>query len=219
MELLQSCATSICKCHWKFIHYKMQVTWVKLITHSSSTGHMTLTCPARRANLSGNYPCTRRHSTVASCRHSYSEAWSEHRLLLLHVRFQCVDGSEKKMNKHISIHFIIYNSSASKLTMSQGRCLVTSIWCVLLLKKHAYQTSRTMHFYQIIFPFLIPNPIVNILRSEQNGCHLADQHFQMQNEIFYSFFSISLVFVSEGSIDNTPTLVQITAWCQTGNKL
>ena len=38
------------------------------------------------------------------------------------------------------------------------------------------------------------------------------------NEKFYISIQISLKFVAKGPIDNIPALVQIMAWCLTGNK-
>ena len=61
---------------------------------------------------------------------------------------------------------------------------------------------------------------VNTLRLKQNGRHFIDNIFKC---IFFSenariSIKISLKFVPKGLINNIPTLVEIMAWCQTGNK-
>ena len=58
------------------------------------------------------------------------------------------------------------------------------------------------------------------LRSRQNGRRFPDDIFKriFVNENKWISIKISLKFVPKGPIDNIPALVQIMAWCQTGNK-
>ena len=62
--------------------------------------------------------------------------------------------------------------------------------------------------------------MVNSSSSGQNGRHFADDIFKwyLMNEKFYISMRISLKFVPEGPNDNKSTLVQVMAWCQTGDK-
>ena len=61
---------------------------------------------------------------------------------------------------------------------------------------------------------------INTLRSRQNGRHFADDTFKriFLNENIRTSIKISLKFVPKGSTNNIPVLVQIMAWCQSGNK-
>ena len=61
---------------------------------------------------------------------------------------------------------------------------------------------------------------VNTLGPRQNGRYFADDIFKyiFLNKICCNFSEISLKFIPKGSINNKPALVQIMAWCQTGDK-
>ena len=61
---------------------------------------------------------------------------------------------------------------------------------------------------------------INSSPPGQNGCHFPDDIFNciFMNEKFCIFIQISLNFVSKGPIDNIPALVQIMAWCQSGDQ-
>ena len=63
-------------------------------------------------------------------------------------------------------------------------------------------------------------PRVNTLRQGQNGHHFAEDIFKciFLNENGLISIKISLNFVPKGSINNIPALVQIMAWCQSGDK-
>ena len=54
----------------------------------------------------------------------------------------------------------------------------------------------------------------------QNGSHFTDAIFKciLLNEIMWILLKISLKFVPKVQIDNIPTLVQIMAWHQSGDK-
>ena len=59
---------------------------------------------------------------------------------------------------------------------------------------------------------------INTLRSRQNGCHFAYDKAIFLNENCCILIQTSLKFVSNGPTNNNPALVQIVAWCQTGDK-
>ena len=61
---------------------------------------------------------------------------------------------------------------------------------------------------------------VNTLKLQQNVPYFTDNIFQciFLNENFWSLNTISLKYVSEGPIDNMVALVQIMAWCWSGDK-
>ena len=62
--------------------------------------------------------------------------------------------------------------------------------------------------------------LINTLRPRRNGQHFADDMFKciFLNENVWIPIDISLKFVPKGSINNTPTLFQIMAWCRPGDK-
>ena len=79
-----------------------------------------------------------------------------------------------------------------------------------------------IHFYGII-PccwFIGIKASVNSLRPRQNRRHFADAIFKCTflNENVWILIKISLKFVPKGPINNTPSLVQIMAWCRPGDK-
>ena len=58
------------------------------------------------------------------------------------------------------------------------------------------------------------------LRPRQNGCHFTDYILKgiFVNKDFCVSFQISLKSVPKGPIDDNPALVQIMAWCRTGDQ-
>ena len=60
----------------------------------------------------------------------------------------------------------------------------------------------------------------NTLRPRQNGCHLAEDIFNciFLNENVWISLKISLKFVLKVPVNNTPALIQIMAWRQSGDK-
>ena len=62
--------------------------------------------------------------------------------------------------------------------------------------------------------------VINTLRPRQTDLHLAYDIFNciFLNENVWILLKISLKFVPKGPIDNMLTLVQIMAWCWTGDK-
>ena len=61
---------------------------------------------------------------------------------------------------------------------------------------------------------------INTLRPRQNRCHFADDIFTciFLNETVLIPIKISLKIVPQGPINNIPALVQIMAWCRSGDK-
>ena len=61
--------------------------------------------------------------------------------------------------------------------------------------------------------------MVNTLRPRQNSCHFKDifKWFVLNGNVLISL-KISLKCVPMAQINNTPVLVQIMAWCRTGDK-
>ena len=62
--------------------------------------------------------------------------------------------------------------------------------------------------------------LLNTLRPRQNGCHFPDSIFKQifLNENVWISMKISPKFVPKVPINNSPTLVQIMAWCRPGDK-
>ena len=62
--------------------------------------------------------------------------------------------------------------------------------------------------------------VVNTLRPRQNGRHFPDDIFKwiFLNENVWISMNISLKCVPRGPINNIPTLVQVMAWCRSGDK-
>ena len=62
--------------------------------------------------------------------------------------------------------------------------------------------------------------IFNTLRQRQNGRHFADDIFKcvFLNENIWTLLKISLKFVPNVRIKNIPALIQIMAWCWSGDK-
>ena len=60
----------------------------------------------------------------------------------------------------------------------------------------------------------------NTLRPRQNGCRFADDVLKgiFLNENVWILIKISLKFVPKGPTNNIPALVQIMAWCRSGDK-
>ena len=78
-----------------------------------------------------------------------------------------------------------------------------------------------MHCEQRIYTFCPPNyRFFNSLRPRQNGRHFASDIFKciFLNENVCISIRISLKFVPKGPINNIPALVQIMAWCRSGDK-
>ena len=61
---------------------------------------------------------------------------------------------------------------------------------------------------------------LNTLRRRQNGRHFTDNIYKciFLNETLWILIKISLKFLPYGPVDKKSTLVQVMAWCWTGNK-
>ena len=75
-------------------------------------------------------------------------------------------------------------------------------------------------WYWLLLLWLYPFFWLNILRLGQNDCHFPDDIFKyiFLNENVLILIEISLKFIFKCPINNNPVLVQIMAWCRTGNK-
>ena len=62
--------------------------------------------------------------------------------------------------------------------------------------------------------------VLNTLRPRQDGRHFPDAIFKciFFNENVWIWIKISLKFIPRGPINNIPALVQIMAWCRSGDK-
>ena len=62
--------------------------------------------------------------------------------------------------------------------------------------------------------------VLNSLRPRQNGRRFADDTFKriFWNENVRILIKISLKFVPKGPINNNPVLIEIMAWCRSGDK-
>ena len=87
----------------------------------------------------------------------------------------------------------------------------TNSWCVPDMRKvestHARSVDGRLHR-------------INWSPPGQSGRHFADDILKciFMNEKLYILIQISLKFAPGGPIDNTTALVQVMAWCRTGNK-
>ena len=83
---------------------------------------------------------------------------------------------------------------------------MSSVQCLPFYFMHPHQ-----HWWQ---------HLINTLRPRQNGRHFPDDIFKWTflNENVWISFDISLKFVPRGPINNIPTLVQVMAWRQPGDK-
>ena len=85
-------------------------------------------------------------------------------------------------------------------------------FCWRLIQAVAWNWSRTDHYMNQCW--------VNSSRPRQNGLHFADDIFKciFFNENVWIPLKISLTFVPKDQINNIPALVQIMAWCRSGDK-
>ena len=63
-------------------------------------------------------------------------------------------------------------------------------------------------------------PVINTLRPRQDGRHFADDIFMCISfdENRCILIKSSLKYVRKSPIDNNPALVEILAWCRSGDK-
>ena len=96
-------------------------------------------------------------------------------------------------------------------------------WNNLSVSTHRYKIYRQSDWQLISLSAASPHlplPDINKWRPRQNGCHFADDTFKLifLNENVRIAIKISLRFVPKGPINNIPALVEIMAWCWSGNK-
>ena len=108
-------------------------------------------------------------------------------------------------------------------------------WCTLCTQ-HPYATQgpgqlrvpftqtkvswRSLWHHSVMLHMSVPTDLFNSSLPGQNGCHFADNIFKyiFMNEKFCILIRISLKFVPKGLISNKSALVQVMAWCRTGDK-
>ena len=106
--------------------------------------------------------------------------------------------------------------------------VVCKMTAILLKPHHVKPANWSMEFAPLTVGSLVPcvaawvfsRQDINTLRPDQNGRHFPDDIFKciFLNENVWISINITLKFVPSGPINNIPALVQITAWCQSGNK-
>ena len=66
----------------------------------------------------------------------------------------------------------------------------------------------------------VRSELLNTLRPRRDGRHFVDDIYMwiLFNENCCILIEFSLKYVRKGPIDNSPTLVQIMAWCRSGDK-
>ena len=86
--------------------------------------------------------------------------------------------------------------------------------------KWYFSTRAAVATVLIMHPYISSHLWFNPLRPRQNGRRFADDTFIriFLNENARISINISLKFVPKGPINNIPALVQIMAWCRSGDK-
>ena len=97
-------------------------------------------------------------------------------------------------------------------------------WVSYLLSiQSLFCTSHEIYIwlvYALYFVVVRYKLILPILRWRHNGRHFPDDIFNciFLNENVWISIKIALKFVPKGPINNIPALVQIMAWCRSGDK-
>ena len=91
---------------------------------------------------------------------------------------------------------------------------------MISLHNYFYEGNVYITGYRHLLKSQLLAKALNTLRPRQHGCHFADDAFIWisLNENVCISFKISLKFVPYGPINKIPALIQITTWCQLGNK-
>ena len=113
--------------------------------------------------------------------------------------------------------------SAARTTKTSTHCITYPLWGESKDDQMPFtkgSISMSWHHNGIQNCLHIYHGSVSTLTHRQNCHNFADSIFKCS--LFYKklsiSFQISLKFVSNGSINNNPTLVQIMAWRRTGDK-
>ena len=91
------------------------------------------------------------------------------------------------------------------------RCLFFTL-CVFYCRQQLHDMDKWLQPSQL-------QQQINTLRPRQNGCHFPDIFkciFFKEN--VWILIKMWLKFVPKSPVNNIPSLLQIMAWCQTGNK-
>ena len=111
--------------------------------------------------------------------------------------------------------------SLSLLTYHQWHAVTFTLgWFHKIFSRYQSQSSLAFKTDHLQAQWWLSCGPVNILRPRQNGRLFADDIFTriFLNENVWISVKISLKFVLNGSINNIPALVQITAWRWPGDK-
>ena len=87
---------------------------------------------------------------------------------------------------------------------------------------HHYVCSHNAWLYRImpviytVGHFVDASICINTLRPRQNGCHFKDDILLSEN--LHSLIPMHLNCILNGLIDNKLSLIQVMAWCRTGDK-
>ena len=165
------------------------------------------------------------------------QQWSYHGLALSHGYVNCI----KEMFWCIQNFITDYTFDYKLFWYFQSICLFQphmliakdgqDLTIVLLMKYDSllnvsifhYNTRNTkkcLHQYVLHNTLFSLSTFLNTLRGRQHGRHFADGTFKLifLTENVIISIKISLKFVPRGPINNIPTLVQVMAWLQLGDK-
>ena len=120
---------------------------------------------------------------------------------------------------------ILFQPQCVREIPSEGRpehhCSAQSKSWLLMYWKHK-EPGHQQVWYWPSFPGIFQSwkGMINTLRLRKNGRHFPDHIFKRTclNENYCILMKIPLKFVPQGSINNSLALVQIMAWCRSGNK-
>ena len=148
----------------------------------------------QRANRS--HPVLAYLTALLASRHHFQQ-------ILWHPKRKNVSGHAGALLQEFIFHVEISTSSAK----------ISQRWCPV-----SNQTSAERTDENITTTYRVRR--INTLRPRQNGRHFPDDIFKwiFLNEDVRISINISLKFVPRGPINNIPTLVQVMAWRQPGNK-
>ena len=128
---------------------------------------------------------------------------------------------------HTTQHSQWYNMEQTwNLLQSLHICSMLTLKKIYLIKRFPNHSpvsdnhESTKGTYQLLTDCLLETHL-NTLRPRQNGRHFANNLLKciFLSENVWDTIKISLKFVPKGPIDNIPVLVQIMAWCWSGDKL
>ena len=102
----------------------------------------------------------------------------------------------------------------------RGRCSQKGVNCTLYMQHNPIYNISICLVPELEIHSLPTDTSSLPLRPRQNRCCFRDDFFKwiFLNENIWISIKISLKFVPNSAINNTPSLVHLMAWCRTGNK-